>query len=104
MTNLVGLYIFTVVTVDGSPTTHNYPLPPTEREQRELIKELIEKIFEALTGVRSTLYLQYPMVIYQSQHIVRVEAAGMGTEDLRQAMEKAQRGTGLLAQKRASGK
>ena len=65
-----------VSTVDGTTTTHRYPLPDIDEDEEEAFKvavEIMERVRKATTARTSYLLMHFPFVAYQAVHVVRVE-------------------------------
>ena len=75
--------VLVIATVDGCETTHKYPvvdLDLSDEEIREIVKNLVDKIADALGGKRPSLFLKHPTVAYASNHIVRASFDAVGAK------------------------
>ena len=86
-----GKWILNVVTVDGARTTHHYDVPGNQLQAARLIRDVSERIMQGFSGRRSVLRLDYPLVTYNPDHIVRIEFGAFTPEQWARALEDAKR-------------
>ena len=86
-----GKWILNVVTVDGAKTTHQYSVPGNQAQAARLIREVSERIMYGFSGRRSFLRLDFPLVTYNPDHIVRIEFGAFTPEQWSRALEDAKK-------------
>ena len=88
-----GKWVLNVVTIDGARTTHQYDVPGNQVQAERLIRDISERIMLGFSGRRSVLRLDFPLITYNPDHIIRIEFGAFTPEQWARALEDAKRRT-----------
>jgi type IV secretory pathway ATPase VirB11/archaellum biosynthesis ATPase len=90
MEDQVAEIIIKVHLVNGKVMIHTYQSPKTESEIKELLKELLKKMF-VVSRKRADEPLEFdnPIIFYNSNNVMCIEIGSVGVKELEEIMSKA---------------
>jgi len=93
---IVEKIIIKVYLVNGKEIPHEYYPPTSEKAGRNFIREIVHRMGALSRGENKHLYFENPHITYNPDNVVGIELSAIGAEELRKALERAQRRIGLI--------
>ena len=98
--DIVGKIIVKVHLVNGEQLIHEYDSPSSDKEVRELARKLVFRTAaltkgELKVGGSKILHFENPHIIYNPDNVAGIDISAIGVEELKKALEIAQRKAGF---------